>query len=175
MLQERCVKCSVSHEKGGCKVTDKEELVCANCHEKGHPANYKGCKKYKDYRSFYKGKIISAQEQKKISNAWSHSQNISNISKVTSGLTFANVLAGKSNPADLQNVGNVNNKKKHFQENPLDKFFSLSNELFGQDFGSLMGEVEIALKTIESLSTVQEKRIAYLNFSTKIINEGLYK
>ncbi|CAG5075612.1 Similar to ORF1: Nucleic-acid-binding protein from transposon X-element (Drosophila melanogaster) [Cotesia congregata] len=42
----RCVKCSENHAKGECKITkedDKTKLTCANCGQKGHPANYQGC------------------------------------------------------------------------------------------------------------------------------------
>lgn len=46
-MEYRCVKCSKTHERGKCTITNednnKDNLTCANCGEKGHPANFRGC------------------------------------------------------------------------------------------------------------------------------------
>lgn len=45
-LEYRCVKCAENHEQGKCPITENssaDNLKCANCNEKGHPASYRGC------------------------------------------------------------------------------------------------------------------------------------
>lgn len=45
----RCVKCGSAHPTTTCTKKPDTEATCANCDEK-HPASYKGCKVYKQYR-----------------------------------------------------------------------------------------------------------------------------
>lgn len=45
----RCVKCGSAHPTTTCTKKPDTEATCANCDEK-HPASYKGCKMYKQYR-----------------------------------------------------------------------------------------------------------------------------
>lgn len=45
----RCVKCGRAHPTKTCTKKPDTEATCANCDEK-HPASYKGCKVYKQYR-----------------------------------------------------------------------------------------------------------------------------
>lgn len=45
----RCVKCGDDHPTTSCLKRPETEATCANCQEK-HPASYKGCTKYKQYR-----------------------------------------------------------------------------------------------------------------------------
>jgi len=46
-----CVKCGGNHLTTDCtkaQTIDKNELVCGLCNETGHPANYRGCRIYKE-------------------------------------------------------------------------------------------------------------------------------
>lgn len=45
----RCVKCGDDHPTTTCLKKPDTEATCANCQEK-HPASYKGCKTYKQYK-----------------------------------------------------------------------------------------------------------------------------
>lgn len=45
----RCVKCGNDHSTSSCKKTSDTSATCANCQE-NHPASYKGCIKYKQYK-----------------------------------------------------------------------------------------------------------------------------
>lgn len=45
----RCVKCGSAHPTTTCTKKPDTDATCANCDEK-HPASYKGCKIYKQYR-----------------------------------------------------------------------------------------------------------------------------
>lgn len=45
----RCVKCGNEHPTSMCTKTPDTDATCANCQEK-HPASYKGCSKYKQYK-----------------------------------------------------------------------------------------------------------------------------
>lgn len=45
----RCVKCGSDHPTSSCTKTPETDATCANCQEK-HPASYKGCSKYKQYK-----------------------------------------------------------------------------------------------------------------------------
>ncbi|CAH2087117.1 unnamed protein product [Euphydryas editha] len=51
----RCVKCKEAHGPGNCPLEKKDEanktnVFCALCQKYGHPANYKGCPKYKEVK-----------------------------------------------------------------------------------------------------------------------------
>lgn len=58
-LEQRCVKCSLTHNKGECSKTADESPTCANC-LKAHPANYRGCEAAKIYKSSIKPKTAPA-------------------------------------------------------------------------------------------------------------------
>lgn len=45
----RCVKCGEEHPTNTCNKAPDIAATCANCQEK-HPASYKGCKKYQQYK-----------------------------------------------------------------------------------------------------------------------------
>lgn len=45
----RCVKCGNEHPTTTCTKSANTDATCANCQEK-HPASYKGCAKYKQYK-----------------------------------------------------------------------------------------------------------------------------
>lgn len=45
----RCVKCGEDHPTSTCKKTKDSVATCANCQQK-HPASYRGCVKYKQYK-----------------------------------------------------------------------------------------------------------------------------
>lgn len=45
----RCVKCGNNHPTSTCTKPVDTDATCANCQEK-HPASYKGCAKYKQYK-----------------------------------------------------------------------------------------------------------------------------
>lgn len=51
----RCVKCDKTHGPNNCllekKDDDRSKLFCTLCQKYGHPANYKGCPKYKEFKN----------------------------------------------------------------------------------------------------------------------------
>lgn len=64
-LDFRCVKCSLSHTPGNCDINKNsplELLKCANCNESGHPANYRGCRIYKEAIAEIKQNISNRNE-----------------------------------------------------------------------------------------------------------------
>lgn len=58
----RCVKCGNEHPTTQCIKKPDTEATCANCNEK-HPASYKGCKIYKQYKERIL-KVASKPQQK---------------------------------------------------------------------------------------------------------------
>lgn len=48
----RCVKCGEDHPTSTCKKTKDSVATCANCQQK-HPASYRGCVKYKQYKEHF--------------------------------------------------------------------------------------------------------------------------
>ena len=60
----RCVKCGEEHPTTSCLKRPDTDATCANCQEK-HPASYKGCTKYKQYRDILnKNKTKSTNDMK---------------------------------------------------------------------------------------------------------------
>lgn len=60
----RCVKCGEDHSTVSCTKSPNTDATCANCNEK-HPASYKGCSKYKQYRD----QILKINEKPKSNRA----------------------------------------------------------------------------------------------------------
>lgn len=52
----RCVKCGGDHDTRICTKPRETSATCANCNEE-HPASYKGCRVYKDYKTQISGKM----------------------------------------------------------------------------------------------------------------------
>ncbi|CAG4991235.1 unnamed protein product [Parnassius apollo] len=91
----RCVKCVKDHPTSTCTKTSELEAVCANCQGK-HPASYKGCIKYKQYKE----KILSLKpaQQPKQTHVTTHpKQSITENDKSThhTGFSYASVLKNK--------------------------------------------------------------------------------
>lgn len=87
-LARRCVKCAGNHPHGECTLVKEEprnNLTCANCGEKGHPASYMGCPYLK-----------LAQDMKNNNNAKRQENKRSNIIKQASlvrpNVSYASLL-----------------------------------------------------------------------------------
>ncbi len=98
-----CVKCSGEHLTTECpkpKKMGRDELVCALCNEKGHPANYRGCRIYKEVVAKRKPTApYKFKGQPKENNA---AQKIT-VHNDEDEVTYASVAAGSSlNTADNQ-------------------------------------------------------------------------
>lgn len=63
----RCVKCGNEHSTTQCIKKPDTEATCANCNEK-HPASYKGCKIYKQYKERIL-KVASKPHQKQLTKS----------------------------------------------------------------------------------------------------------
>lgn len=56
-LPPRCVKCPEQHHYSECTKDSNSPPTCVNCNE-NHPANYKGCKIYKQIKNHSKASLI---------------------------------------------------------------------------------------------------------------------
>lgn len=124
----RCVKCGNDHPTNTCTKTPDTEAACANCQGK-HPASYKGCMKYKQYKEkILKLKPTQQPKDVHVTSHLKHSTNVtnqhptqdkseSNKSTPYTVPTYANVLKKRrddppqpSNPeldASQQNITNL--------------------------------------------------------------------
>lgn len=93
----RCVKCGNDHPTTTCTKPPETEARCANCQGK-HPASYKGCTKYKQYKEKIL-KLKPAPQQSKqaqVTTTYSKSSINENIKPThPPGSTFANVLKSR--------------------------------------------------------------------------------
>lgn len=74
-LQFRCVKYGQDHAPNECPISkeaSREELTCANCQQKGHPASYKGCPYYKNAINYVKK---CNQKKNQLSKLTTHNSN----------------------------------------------------------------------------------------------------
>lgn len=95
-LNPRCVKCNGPHHYTKCNKNTEEPPICVNCNEP-HPANYKGCKYFKNIMN---QKSTNAQkytrtESQPLKNVIK--QNTINHPPETSNITsYADIAKGKS-------------------------------------------------------------------------------
>lgn len=111
-LGYRCVKCSESHKPGECALnenSDRSQLKCANCGETGHPANYKGCRFYK--QTLEKIKINQQNNEQRIN------ERIRKISRrVTPGISFADCLTTNPDPTTQKNIPTHTRNQTSYKE-----------------------------------------------------------
>lgn len=92
-MQYRCVKCGQDHSAEQCtlgkeRVDDKSLLKCAVCKNEGHPANYRGCPKFRELQE----KKFS--QQRKIERPIVQARPALNV---TPQFSYAQVTAGRRN------------------------------------------------------------------------------
>lgn len=104
-LQFRCVKCAGSHEPGQCKITkeveDKKLLKCALCGEQGHPASYRGCKRFLELKEKFKARKL-VTKQTDIQRSVTNSRVATNF--VKKNISYANALTGNSQQINTTNA-----------------------------------------------------------------------
>ena len=89
-LDYRCVKCSENHQSGECKVpkpvdvSDRNQLFSVTCKKFGHPALYRGCEVYIQFKRRAQEKIQPLKESRITKESM-----INNY--VTSGISYSNI------------------------------------------------------------------------------------
>lgn len=91
----RCVKCGGFHNSKTCEVKQRKDLKCALC-EQNHPANYRGCKVYKELQQ---KKFPALRLKTTTPQVQSKTQDTSSIRR--EGRSFASAVRneGENNPA----------------------------------------------------------------------------
>jgi hypothetical protein len=179
-----CVKCPEIHEPGQCKVTKSDETLpyCHNCKELGHPASYRGCPKYRDYKTNHKPVTPTKTKQNNIpqkqntisqkQNAFPQKQNVSQLNNTAlarPSMSYASVTKGNNSKNNTEN--------RKYQNNPpnnlglFSQFKDLSKKLFNTEFDSLVKRVKNFLDTYQSLN-LEEQRSRYLNLVDDLILNG---
>lgn len=155
-----CVKCEGNHEPGGCQLKKTENSVpyCINCKQFDHPANFKGCPHYENYLHNRKTIMKNALQKRETNQILTQTKK---SNSVTQGTPFADLF--KKNPK----IGFSDSNSS--ENNPLNEFFELSEELFGTSVSDLMSKISNFIKKINQIDTIEQKRIAYL----KLLNEVL--
>lgn len=118
-----CVKCSESHEPGGCSLLNrnKENVFCINCKQHEHSASYKACPKLKEFNNFLLNKNNKNIKLEKIKNS------VNNL--VHDNKSFAEVADVKKIDTLSQYV-NIQNRKtsSEFSNYNSDLSQSLTNK-----------------------------------------------
>lgn len=110
----RCVKCGSDHPTTSCTKTRDTEATCANCQAK-HPANYRGCIKYKEYKERIlkiQPKTLPNKQPKLTAEEDKQQTGKSNIHKST--ITYAEMTKNKTanmyspnQPLEIQHLGDI--------------------------------------------------------------------
>lgn len=160
----RCVKCSLSHPKGECLIVtnnnNRNELLCALCKTKGHPANYRGCPVL---RKLLEEKIKSKSIERN-NKLLEHKKFVSESAarKVVPEFTFASVArAHKEIP-----VPNTENNAM------LDLLNLESYEFFGCDYKTLDEKFMKYMNTINTASSGEARKMALLSFIMDVRHNG---
>lgn len=129
-LPYRCVKCNVTHQPGGCAITekiDKNLLYCVNCDDNGYPANYNGCPFIKFAIKVQKSKKNQSNQRSTIYQSNQHHQhNNKNYRYVFNKLSYANVTSNTHNKTH-PNYDTNKQQSQSYTDNPPITLSALSN------------------------------------------------
>lgn len=108
----RCVKCGNEHSTTQCIKKPDTEATCANCNEK-HPASYKGCKIYKQYKERIL-KVAPKPKQKQPimnldNNRIDNSKSQHQFQQINSNKTYAEIAKTGSQTLPAQKNNDLNN------------------------------------------------------------------
>lgn len=106
----RCVKCGKDHPTTTCLKTPDTDATCANCQEK-HPASYKGCIKYQQYRELIvKSKQKHQQPQPRIKENDEDNERPKSNQYIRQNFTYADAtnVSKKRNESTERNTNNTN-------------------------------------------------------------------
>lgn len=161
-MESRCVKCSLTHEKGECKITEnqsKANLLCALCKKKGHPSNYRGCP------------VLKKLLVEKIKN---RNQRIN--AKVAEHVRFVNESASRTVVPEISYANitksNINSSEKRENNSMLDFLNQESREHFGVDYLTLDEKFTKYLNSIKGINNSGVRSVALLNFIADIRING---
>lgn len=152
-MDYRCVKCAENHQPGQCAIPKNEDVIdhskiyCVMCSSYGHPASYKGCKKYLEMKQRLREKINFTKEKAKNRRL--------TISKFTDnyvqpGLKFSDIIRGKNHVTN-------NNRDELNGHNSIRMNESRNNDKFQasiqSQINSLMAMVQ---KNMESITFIMQ-------------------
>lgn len=104
----RCVKCGSDHPTNTCTKQPHTDATCANCNEK-HPASYKGCQTYKQYRErITKSKPKASQLAIKTTAKGSNREDRTEPNQTNMPKTYAQITATKT----LEQNHNIQHDRK---------------------------------------------------------------
>ncbi|CAK9816292.1 Nucleic-acid-binding protein from transposon X-element [Anthophora plagiata] len=162
-LNYRCVKCKDQHEPGNC-VRGKDAIeqmnskpFCVNCNTEGHPASYRGCPKFTEYKE-----NLQIQKNK---NKINTPTIIANPAFIKPGLSYANTLKGTdmdthpTKPISHNNTSNQNTQNKQKEQ---------------QDIHILQVRTERLEKTMETLVANLERMSTQMNHLANMLTTGYH-
>lgn len=164
----KCVKCTNRHEPGSCPVVREQgsKAVCVNCGE-DHPANFRGCKLFKQYEA--RRKLLLQEASEKKANARGLSLALSNGVSVAPGVSFASLLKPQSPIVNNDPVPSGPSIRRS-GDNIVNSFMALSNDLFGYDMRTLLGKIENFMSNLGNFNSIAEKRLAYLDLVSELLS-----
>lgn len=114
-LPFRCVKCAGNHGPQKCpleKTASKDQLLCANCNQRGHPASYEGCLYITVINDYYnKKKNDKKSKIEKKTEAYNN--------YIQTGKSFANIT---SKNTQSQNHTHINSGHIQHRSNFINSF-----------------------------------------------------
>lgn len=150
----RCVKCGNDHPTITCTKPPETEATCANCQGK-HPASYKGCNKYKQYKEKIL-KIKPAPEKAKHTNVTTHLRSSTDESVKPTYLprtSYADALLNKrGKPAAQPEVSSVETGQ-HDITRLLDTMFNRFQAIMKDMMDSMMDQM---IKLITRLASPRD-------------------
>ncbi|GBP60357.1 Nucleic-acid-binding protein from transposon X-element [Eumeta japonica] len=131
----RCVKCGNEHSTTSCVKPPETEATCANCQGK-HPASYKGCIKYMQYKEkIFKTEPKSRQTKQQLHKATQQQQSINENAKPTPRTTYSDILKNRQNNFKKQPINAT-----IAEPGPQDNITSLLDTMFNK-FQAIMKDM----------------------------------
>lgn len=158
-LPPRCVKCLGNHHFSKCTKDNNSPPICVNCNE-NHPANYRGCKTYKQLKAKNTSKVF-----KNVSNHFTQQRNL-NGDKNSQSFVQSDTLISQNQTQHktsqyLNNLPSYAEKTKnnHQQKNESTKEGSNNSNITNELMSSLMPLIsslisQIIKKVIENLPSL---------------------
>lgn len=173
----RCRRCAMVHSSRDCPLKENLEATrtCANCKQKGHPSNYRGCPSFINYMEKKKEKNNKVQPNKhdinaRKSSAFGTNPRMSYRDAVISSMNMT-VESGEGEISGARLGPREKTKTSLIPKGGLgEKFLGLSWDLFGTSLQDLLNKINDFMTSLNSIPSAFQKRQAYLLFIMDMCN-----
>jgi hypothetical protein len=156
-----CARCAGDHRLSACpQPNDRSKIICPNCKEAGHQANYKGCKKFREATSSFRSSLLSNTQPK--AHPGQMAPNFGSMS-------YAQATSGYPLPADITQSHDNDRNQEDFTLSILVTVTKAISDIFKRvDAAGNVSEDDVILITARSAQNIFKCNITASNLKERM-------